>query len=91
MQAYRLEPLVNSAYEKVKPVKIDRCNAGPSDTAHELACGPRKEAEMEPPQKKGGWLSYLPSLAKGSIAVSETVGNASAVNNVDKKVCTQSK
>jgi len=88
LQAYRLEPLINSAYERVKPVKVDRCNAGPSGTSQELACGPRKEADMEPPQKKGGWMSYLPSLGKGSIAASEAAASASTANNTDKKVHT---
>lgn len=83
-----MEPLVNSAYERVKPVKIDRCAAGPSDTAQELACGPRKDADLVEPVKKG-WMSYLPSIAKGSIAVSEAVATASvgtANNNNNKKV-----
>ena len=91
LQAYRLEPLVNSAYERVKSVKIDRCNAGPSGTAQELASGPRS-AEIEPPQKKGGWMSYLPSMGKVSVVASETAVNASAAaNNMDKKVCISSK
>jgi len=88
LQAYRLEPLVNSAYERVKPVKIDRCNAGPSGTAQELACGPRTETELEPPLKKGGWMSYISSMAKVSAVASETALNTSTTaNNMDKKVC----
>ena len=79
-----MEPLVNSAYERVKPVKIDRCAAGPSDTAQELASGPRKDADLVEPVKKG-WMSYLPSIAKGSIAVSEVVANTGSANN-EKKV-----
>ena len=86
LQAYRLEPLINSAYERVRPVKIDRCAAGPSDTAQGLACGPRKDADLVEPVKKG-WMSYLPSIAKGSIAASEAVVTAStAPANNEKKV-----
>lgn len=83
LQAYRLEPLVNSAYERVRPVRIDRCAAGPSDTAQELASGPRKDSDLVEPVKKG-WMSFL---SKGSIAVSEAVSTASTGSaNNDKKV-----
>ena len=90
LQAYRLEPLVNSAYERINPVRIDRCAAGPSEAAQELASGPRKDADLVEPVKKG-WMSYLPSIAKGSIAVSEAVATASVGSaNNDKKVLHQS-
>ena len=77
-----MEPLINSAYERVKPVKIDRHAAGPSENAQELASGPRPD--LAGPVKKG-WMSYLPSIAKGSAAVSETVVTADSANN-EKKV-----
>ena len=84
LQAYRLEPLINSAYERVKPVKIDRCAAGPSENAQELASGPRPDL-VEPVKK--GWMSYLPSIAKGSVAVTESVATAASGSaNNEKKV-----
>lgn len=86
LQAYRLEPLVNSAYERIHPVRIDRSGAGPSEAAQELACGPRRDSDLVEPVKKG-WMSYLPSIAKGSIAASEAVANASTGSaSSDKKV-----
>lgn len=84
--AYRLEPLVNSAYERIHPVRIDRSGAGPSEAAQELACGPRRDSDLVEPVKKG-WMSYLPSIAKGSIAASEAVANASTGStSSDKKM-----
>ena len=85
LQAYRLEPLINSAYERIQPVKIDRCAAGPSNTAQELASGPRKETDMVEPVKKG-WMSYLTSVAIKGSAVSEAVATSSTGSNNDKKV-----
>lgn len=75
-----MEPLVNTAYERVRPVKIDRFTAGPSEAAQELASGPRTDL-VEPVKK--GWMSYLPSIAKGSVAASEAIATASTN---DKKV-----
>lgn len=77
---------MNSAYERVKPVKIDRCAAGPSESAQELASGPRKDSDLVE-TVKNKWSSYLPSFAKGSIATSETVATASVgTASSDKKV-----
>ena len=65
MQAYRLEPLVNSLYSQVKPVKLDSAGSKPSKDMVDLAQGPREE-EKTPPTTSKGWSlnSWFSSSSK---------------------------
>lgn len=48
-----MEPLVNSRYEQIKPVKLDSSGSKPSKESVDLAQGPREE--KEPPPSSKGW------------------------------------
>ncbi|CAI8058120.1 Phospholipase DDHD1 [Geodia barretti] len=60
--AYRLEPLVNSLYAQVKPVKLDSASSKPSKDMVDLAQGPQTEKPVAPMNK--GWSFPLFSSKK---------------------------
>ena len=62
-QAYRLEPLVNSLYAQVKPVKLDSASSKSSKDMVDLAQGPREE--KTPPPLSKGW-SFNPFSSSSS-------------------------
>ena len=56
-QAYRLEPLLSSVYQQVKPVKMDSSGSGVSQNMVGHASGPRPQDTTM--LKKAGFLSTI--------------------------------
>ena len=63
LQAYRLEPLINSHYAQVKPVKLCSAKSKISQDMVDHAKGPKPASEKpEQPTGKSWWSSQLQSV-----------------------------
>lgn len=62
--AYRLEPLVNPLYAKIKPVKLDSASSKPSKESVDLAQGPQEERKPPPPTKSWSFNPFSSSSKK---------------------------
>ena len=76
LQAYRLEPLVNPLYAQIKPVKIGSASSKPSQSALELAEGPKAAEEAQPNRGSSSWWNAAKTLAMSVIESNASKGIA---------------
>lgn len=86
-QAYRIEPLINSLYSQIKPVKVDSAGSKPSQKSKGMAEGPRPEESTPPAARSGsGWFNMASSVIKGFSSSGTTTNNDQATKLADNKV-----